>query len=234
MPCSSLYPSASATTEVTRHILIDVGNVLSGRGGDDSVFKPVIEDVRRVVNNQPVDLYVMTHEHMDHIQGLPYAAEKLGMALKAQYAWLTASAEGDAYYNRFPNAKKKRRQLLETYDAMRRYFAAAPEENTPWVPRSPGEQQPAQHGGLRQTPAQGRGCGQDDLRVSRVQPGRPAPVHRGKVRDLGPGGRHQHVLRPVSADGARPGRGERVTVEAKRRSTSPAARCGRGRVLRPG
>ena len=28
----------------TRHILIDVGNVLSKEGGDDSVFKPVVDD----------------------------------------------------------------------------------------------------------------------------------------------------------------------------------------------
>ena len=55
----------------------------------------------------------MTHEHMDHIQGLPYAEryiytdseDQLKNLLNTQYAWLTASAASD-YYEKNEEAKK--------------------------------------------------------------------------------------------------------------------------------
>src|SRR5687768_11266938 len=66
-----------ATGTVTkRHILIDVGNVLSGEGGEDVVFKPAVDDIIAELGGKPLDLYVMTHEHLDHIQGLYYVASK--------------------------------------------------------------------------------------------------------------------------------------------------------------
>lgn len=121
---------------VTRHLLIDVGNVLNKAGGDDTVFKPVIEDILKQLNGRPLDLYVMTHEHLDHAQGLYYAATKLYVGdelknkLKVQYAWLTASAAPD-YYDRFEEAekqkKKKKKELYEqAYDRIERHLAALP------------------------------------------------------------------------------------------------------------
>ena len=119
-----------------RHLLIDVGNVLSKAGGDDTVFKPVIENILKELDGQPLDLYIMTHEHLDHAQGLYYAATKLyaegelKKKLDVQYAWLTASAAPD-YYERFPEAekekKKKKKQLYEqAYDRIERHLAALP------------------------------------------------------------------------------------------------------------
>jgi beta-lactamase superfamily II metal-dependent hydrolase len=108
-------PATGRTTK--RRILIDVGNaplVASKEGGDDAAFQPVIEDILRELDGNSVDLYVMTHEHLDHAQGLPHAAWKLyppGEFLdrfKVDHVWLTASAEGDAYYDRFPEAKKQK------------------------------------------------------------------------------------------------------------------------------
>jgi len=88
---------------VNRHVLFDVGNALATTGGSDVVFKPVVEDILRELNGQPLDLYIMTHEHMDHIQGLPYAeryyypdrGKTLKERLNTRYAWLTASAAED-------------------------------------------------------------------------------------------------------------------------------------------
>lgn len=108
-----------------RHILIDMGNVSGGEGGADSVFEPVIEDIRQVLDGDPLDLYVMTHEHLDHVQGLLYASEKLGLALKVRHAWLTASAE-PGYYQQFPDAKRQLDERLALYDAIAGFLRAAP------------------------------------------------------------------------------------------------------------
>lgn len=110
------------TTE--RHVLIDVGNVLSGAGGDDEVFRPILEDVLEETGGRPVDLYVMTHEHMDHCQGL-LAGSRVGLEVKAQHAWLTASAAGD-YYERFGEARKRFELATRFFDGIERQLAAAP------------------------------------------------------------------------------------------------------------
>ena len=86
--------------DVVRHILIDGGNV----GRDGKVFESVLKDIRARLCGKPLDLYVMTHEHLDHVKGAPTLA-----ALDVDYAWLTASAEGDAYYAKHERAQRKKR-----------------------------------------------------------------------------------------------------------------------------
>ena len=111
-------PATQAVT--TRHILIDVGNVLNKEGGDDTVFKPIVDDVIAELGGKPLDLYVMTHEHLDHVQGLFYYASKhstvqqLKQTLNVQYAWLTASSE-TGYYQNFPNAEKQKKAYIDAY-----------------------------------------------------------------------------------------------------------------------
>lgn len=122
-------PASGLETE--RHILIDVGNVLGGVGGSDEVFLPVIEDVRRRLDGRPLDLYVMTHEHLDHVQGLPFAAAR-GVKLDVDYAWLTASAAPD-YYDRHPEARRKKLALEAAYLAIERRLMADPAARTPWM-----------------------------------------------------------------------------------------------------
>lgn len=108
-----------------RHILIDLGNAQAGEGGYDGVFRPVLEDIQSVLDGQPLDLYVMTHEHMDHVQGLLHAS-RLGLELDVDYAWLTASAAED-YYDTHSEAKKKFDLTGRFYDSISRQLAAAPE-----------------------------------------------------------------------------------------------------------
>ena len=60
-----------------KHILIDIGNVMSGEGGENEVFEPVINDIISILDGAPLDLYVMTHEHMDHVQGLLWYASNI-------------------------------------------------------------------------------------------------------------------------------------------------------------
>lgn len=107
---------------VTRRILIDVGNVLSGAAGDDARFEPVLQHLVEELDGDPIDLYVMTHEHLDHVQGLLWAKEKAGLEVTATHAWLTASAAPD-YYDRFPEARKKRLALLDAYNRIALHLA---------------------------------------------------------------------------------------------------------------
>jgi beta-lactamase superfamily II metal-dependent hydrolase len=119
-------------TEVVRHILFDVGNVLVGVGGVDPVFEAAVDDILAELDGNPLDLYVMTHEHMDHVQGLPFAAEQLGKKVAAMFAWLPASAAPD-YYVRHPDAKKRRVALEAAFDGVSRFYAASPEAASPVV-----------------------------------------------------------------------------------------------------
>ncbi len=121
--------AAGQTT--TRHILIDVGNATGTAGGVNTVFEPVVADILAVLNGHPLDLYIMTHEHMDHVQGLLWAADKvytratLAAQLRPHDAWFTASAEPN-YYASHPNAKKKLDDARALLEDIRVYASAAP------------------------------------------------------------------------------------------------------------
>lgn len=125
-------PERDGGREVTRHVLFDVGNVLSGEGGPDAVFEPVVRDILELLGGEPLDLYVMSHEHMDHVQGLLYASQRLGLDLEVRHAWLPASAE-EGYYERHPDAKQRRLDLQKTMGAIERFFQAAADKKSPFV-----------------------------------------------------------------------------------------------------
>ncbi len=122
---------ADGTTTI-HHILIDFGNALSTEGGADTVFEPVARDILRVLDGRPVDLYVMTHEHMDHVQGLKYVAERLNIQIPIARAWLTKSAE-PGYYDDHPDSKQRRLDARQAYLMIRRFLAAAPEQTNPYL-----------------------------------------------------------------------------------------------------
>ena len=112
-------PDYDGRETVMRHVLIDVGNVLGGPRSNAAVFRSIIADINRRLDGRPIDLYVMTHEHMDHVQGL-WRAKMDGQQLpEIDYAWLTASASKN-YYKQFPQADKQRRLHLEAYDRVQR------------------------------------------------------------------------------------------------------------------
>lgn len=98
---------------IMRHILIDVGNSLTKPGGIDEVFEPIVRNILDVLDGEPIDLYIMTHEHMDHIQGLLMAQKKHGLTLKARYAWLTASSAPDYYTRDWGDAEIPKQALWE-------------------------------------------------------------------------------------------------------------------------
>jgi hypothetical protein len=132
--------AANGDTEI-RHILIDVGNaylsgIEGGEGHKDVVFDPVIKDIVAELQGRPLDLYVMTHEHYDHVQGLAYGDKKVIPDLKAKlqtrYSWLTGSAK-TGYYDTHLKAKEKRLALEKAYLGIANYLWASPEPANPYV-----------------------------------------------------------------------------------------------------
>ena len=129
-------PRTGRTT--TRRILIDVGNAPkvagTGEGGDDAVFKDVMADILDELGGNPLDLYVLTHEHLDHAQGLFFTSTELpaldlANRLTVSHVWLTASAHPDYYdpvKGKFPEAMKKRLELDTMYRRVAALMAARP------------------------------------------------------------------------------------------------------------
>jgi beta-lactamase superfamily II metal-dependent hydrolase len=115
-----------------RNILVDVGNFLSGEGGKDSVFRPIFDDVLKELGGERLDLYVMTHEHMDHVQGPLYINQKvlsdhnIKEKLRIQHAWLTASSE-PSYYISHPEARRKLDETRAVYKKTEKFFGSYPE-----------------------------------------------------------------------------------------------------------
>ena len=119
-----------------RRILIDVGNAPrvagTGEGGEDTVFEPVVNDILTQLDGKPLDLYVVTHEHLDHVQGLFWAKTKrpaldVENRLKVDHVWMTASAAPDYYSNgNHPDSKKKKLERDTMLTRLRTYLAAQP------------------------------------------------------------------------------------------------------------
>jgi hypothetical protein len=109
-------PGVRATSK-PKHVLIDVGNApfSEGDGNDKSVYLPIVLDVLDELAGEPLHLYISTHEHMDHVQGLFHASRDLSQEepprvlkdlLAIERVWLTGSADPD-YYDTHPEAKKQ-------------------------------------------------------------------------------------------------------------------------------
>ena len=109
-------PDTDATgADVTRTVLIDAGNALTGTHGDDDTLRAVLRDIHARLAGAPLDLYIMTHEHLDHIQGPLMAARKDRLELRARSVWMTASSE-PGYYDAHPEARRKRRLALDAFE----------------------------------------------------------------------------------------------------------------------
>jgi beta-lactamase superfamily II metal-dependent hydrolase len=127
-------PSTGRTT--TRRILIDVGNAPTvagtGQGGSDAVFEGVVGDILDQLDGHPLDLYVITHEHLDHVQGLFFASSRLpgldlATRLKVRHVWMPASAAPDYYDDdKHPRAREQRLAFEAMYRRVAALMAARP------------------------------------------------------------------------------------------------------------
>jgi beta-lactamase superfamily II metal-dependent hydrolase len=119
-------PDKAGGHDVERHILFDFGNALDTAAGVDTVFEPVIDDIKARLKGKPLDLFVMTHEHLDHVQGPFYCHETFNKDFKARQVWLTGSANPD-YYDTHPDARKKKKAALAAFRATQVRLRAAPD-----------------------------------------------------------------------------------------------------------
>ncbi len=107
----------------TRFILIDVGNVLTGAPGADAPLLAAMQDITRRTGGH-IALYIMTHEHLDHVQGLLYAKDH-GCSLLVDRVWMTASSDPH-YYEHHPDAQRQTDNLRAAVDACIAAFGQAP------------------------------------------------------------------------------------------------------------
>ena len=115
-----------------KHVLFDFGNAPSGvkrHGGKNDVFAPIARDIKKRTGNT-IDLVVMTHEHLDHMEGF-YSERAIFDTLKIGRLWMSImSAPG--YYTKYPNAEKKKLALAALASFVNRWqargrFAIMPE-----------------------------------------------------------------------------------------------------------
>jgi beta-lactamase superfamily II metal-dependent hydrolase len=118
-------PDRDAQTgkETVHSILIDVGNIAVGTGSGHKVFERVVKDVLARLGDRNVDLYVMTHEHYDHVTGLYDAFHRYGLRVGIDYAWLTASS-APGYHSRHAAARQRRDLINMQYAAIGRHLSA--------------------------------------------------------------------------------------------------------------
>ncbi len=119
-----VIPERKNGQDVKRRILFDFGNALGGEGGQDAVLEAIIDDLTAELDGDPLDLYVMTHEHLDHVQGLFFAAERLNKTIAVKQAWLTGSAQ-PGYYKTHKKARKQKIAAMTAFKSIRARLQAA-------------------------------------------------------------------------------------------------------------
>lgn len=98
---------------MTRHICVDFGNV-SGKGGSNAPFQAIAENIEKETNGH-LDVAVMTHEHLDHMEGY-YHQRKIFDRMKVDWVWMSIPSDPD-YYDKFPDDQpvKKLQNLTDAF-----------------------------------------------------------------------------------------------------------------------
>ena len=86
-------PDVEKGKSITRHILIDGGTIAGNKRGRDIDFKPIMADIINVLDGAPIDLYILSHAKMDHMQGIVSAKERGQLKVKINHVWLPASLD---------------------------------------------------------------------------------------------------------------------------------------------
>jgi hypothetical protein len=96
--------------DTVRHILIDFGRAPND-GGSLERFPAIAEDISRQCNGH-LDLVIMTHEHLDHMEGF-FRQRDVFDHMEVDQVWMSLPSHPD-YYTMYQNAKpqKKLRDAL--------------------------------------------------------------------------------------------------------------------------
>jgi len=86
----------------TRHLLIDFGNA-PGKGSSNAAFPAIARDIRDQTGGH-LDVVIMTHEHLDHMEGF-YSQRTIFDQMTIDQVWMSIPSHPD-YYQDYPNAKK--------------------------------------------------------------------------------------------------------------------------------
>ena len=234
-------PDTENGEPVERTILFDFGNALGTDGGRDEVLEPVIDDMLARLGGRPLDLYVMTHEHLDHVQGLFYAAKVFDKTIRAKQAWLTGSADPDYYTgDAHPDARKQKIAALAALRLARARLTAT-QAASPFVSGLLRVNDPKDTGELHRLPAhRADRAGRPPLRRSQRPTSRRSGPARGRSRSSPP--RRTPPTTTAGSRRSRPGcrkLGDRVDFDDLDGIASATARVGatargrRRRVLQP-
>ena len=94
-----------------RHALIDFGNAPSAvrrDAGKNDVFEPVARDIRARTGGV-LDLLIMTHEHLDHLEGF-YHQRAVFNSMTVRQVWLSLMSR-PGYYDEFTKARPQKEAL---------------------------------------------------------------------------------------------------------------------------
>jgi len=91
-------PDGSAT----RWLLIDFGNA---PGQQNDRFQDIAEDIEKETGGH-LDVVVMTHEHLDHIEGFS-STRKVFNRMTVDQVWMSLPSD-PRYYSKYPKARKQK------------------------------------------------------------------------------------------------------------------------------
>ena len=96
---------------IERHALIDFGNsptAVKRDAGKNDVFEPVARDIRTRTGGV-LDLLVMTHEHLDHLEGFHHQ-RAIFNSMTVRQVWMSLMSR-PGYYDEFTKAKPQKEAL---------------------------------------------------------------------------------------------------------------------------
>jgi beta-lactamase superfamily II metal-dependent hydrolase len=96
----------------TRHMLVDFGNAPGQRNTN---YPAIADDINNETGGH-LDLVVMTHEHLDHLEGF-YDQRKIFSKMTVDWVWMGLPSK-PGYYKDYPKARpiKHLRELAEEFD----------------------------------------------------------------------------------------------------------------------
>lgn len=95
------------------HLLVDFGNapsMLAQHGSSNDVFEPVAKDIAKRTKGR-IDLVVMSHEHMDHMEGFRHQKAVFD-GIEVRDVWMSIMSHPDYYTRLHPECEPEKKARL--------------------------------------------------------------------------------------------------------------------------